>query len=115
MPGISFSRNDAAGAGAGAVAPVGTTLSGSPTLTYAFNTCTAAAGNVAVALPQNASGPVMVKNTAATAVALTVFPPTAAGAINGGTAGAALSMAQNAVAVFMPLANGVDWVAITSA
>ena len=75
MPlGLTFARAD--GGNTDTVTPVGTTLSGAPTLTGFTNICTAAAGNVAVNLPQNASGPVVVFNNAATAVALTVFPPT---------------------------------------
>lgn len=115
MPGMRFSRNDGAANAAVAVTPVGTTLSGAPVLTSLLNTCTAAAGQVAVALPLNADGPIAVYNTAATAVALTVFPSTSAGSINGTTAGTALSVPQNKSAVFYPLATGIDWVGVVSA
>jgi hypothetical protein len=109
---MSFGRADG---GIETITPVGTTLSGAPTLTGNVCILTAAAGQVAAALPQNAAAPITVLNTAATAVSLTVFPPTAAGKINNGSAGAALSIAQNKTAVFFPLANGVDWAAVVSA
>lgn len=113
MPqGIGFARADG---GVDTIVPVGTTLAGSPVLTGAVNVLTAAAGNVACALPANAGGAITVLNTAASAVALTVFPPTAAGKINNGSAGAALSIAQNKTATFYPLANGIDYAAVVSA
>jgi hypothetical protein len=101
--------------GQGSVTPVGTTLSGAPTLTNRVNHCVAAAGVVAVALPQNSGSDVVVLNLAATAVALTVFPPTAAGKINNGSAGAAFSIAQNKSATFYPHPNGIDYTAVLSA
>jgi len=110
--GITIGRADS---GVDTITPVGTTLAGAPTLTGFVNVLTAAAGNVACVLPNNPGGPVTVLNTAATAVSLTVFPPTAAGKINNGSAGAALSVAQNKTATFYPLANGVDFAAVVSA
>lgn len=112
VQGIRLGRSDG---GVEVITPVGTALSGAPTLTGAVNTCTAASGNTAVALPQNASAAVVVNNTAATSVALLVYPPTSAGKINSGSAGASLSVAQNLTAVFYPLANGIDYVAILTA
>lgn len=109
---LQFGRTDN---GYGAVTPVGTTLSGAPTLVNGVNHCAAAAGTVAVALPSYVAGPVVVLNTAGTATALTVFPPTALGKINGGTAGAAFSVAQAKSAVFFPHGNGVDFTAVLSA
>lgn len=113
MPiGFAFGRADG---GIETITPVGTTLSGAPTLTGGVCVLTAAAGNVAANLPQNAAAPITVLNTAATAVSLTIFPPTAAGKINNGSAGAAVSVAQNKTATFYPLAGGVDWAAVVSA
>ena len=110
--GITIGRADS---GVDTIAPVGTTLSGAPTLTGFVNVLTASAGQVACVLPASPGGPITVLNTAATAVSLTVFPPTAAGKINNGSAGAALSVAQNKTATFYPLANGVDFAAVLSA
>lgn len=109
---LQFGRSDN---GFGEVTPVGTTLSDAPTLVNGVNHCAAAAGVVAVALPSFAAGPVTVLNTAGTATALTVFPPTAAGKINNGSAGAAFSVAQAKSAVFFPHPNGVDYTAVLSA
>jgi len=97
------------------ITPVGTTLSSAPVLTGAVNACPAAASNTAVALPARAAGPIVVLNTAGTATALTVFPPTSAGKINNGSAGAPVSVNQSKSAVFYPMANGVDYVAVISA
>lgn len=99
----------------GTVTPVGTALAGSPVLVNGVNRVPAAAGNTAVRLPEFAAGPVVVHNNAGTATAATVFPPTAVGTINGGSAGASFSVAQNARAVFFPHPNGVDYTAILSA
>ena len=99
----------------GTVTPVGTTLVSAPTLVNGVNRCPAAAGAVAVALPTNASGPIVVHNTAGTATALAGFPPTAAGTINTGSAGAAFSVSQNVRAIFYPHPNGVDFTAVLSA
>lgn len=97
------------------VTPTGTTLAGAALLTAGINRTPAAAGQVAVRLPDFSAGPVIVHNNAGTATAATVFPPTALGTINGGSAGAAFSVAQNARAVFFPHPNGVDYTAILSA
>lgn len=99
----------------GTVTPVGTALAGAPTLVNGVNLCPAAAGATAVALPSFAAGPIVVRNNAGTATALLVFPPTAAGTINGAAAGASFSVAQNARAVFFPHPNGVDFTAVLSA
>jgi len=115
MPlGITLGRADS---GVDTIAPVGTTLvqGTTPVLTGFVNVLAASAGQVACALPANANGAITVLNTAASAVALAVFPPTAAGRINNGSAGAALSVAQNKTATFYPLANGVDYAAVVSA
>lgn len=109
---IQLGRDDG---GFDTVTPVGTTLSGAAALTGSVNHCPASAGQVAVTLPQYGTGPVTVLNTAGTATALTVFPPTAAGKINAGSAGAAFSVAQAKSAIFFPHPNGVDWTAVLSA
>jgi hypothetical protein len=99
----------------GAVTPVGTTDATTAVLVNGINTATAAAGNTAVKLPTGAAGPIVVRNTAASAVTLLVFPPTG-GSINGGTVSTgSYSVAQNARAVFFPHPNGLDFTAITSA
>jgi hypothetical protein len=112
---IVFGRYDG---GVDTITPVGTTLAGAPVLTGAVNLCAAAAGQVSVALPQGGSGPVVVLNTAATAVALTVFPPTAAGKIfvaAAPSAGAAFSQAQNKAATYFPHPNGIDYTVVPGA
>jgi hypothetical protein len=105
--GITIGRFDG---GFETITPVGTTRSGAPVLTGAVNACPAAA-----ALPARAAGPIVVLNTAGTATALTVVPPTSAGKINNGSAGASVSVSQGKSAVFYPMANGVDYVAVISA
>jgi hypothetical protein len=110
--GITIGRADG---GVDTITPVGTTLSGAPVLTGSVNVLTASAGQVACVLPANPGAPITVLNTAASAVSLTVFPPTAAGKINNDSAGAAVSIAQNKTATFYPLANGVDFAAVVSA
>ena len=99
----------------GAVTPVGTDQTTTAVLVNGINTVTAAAGTTAVKLPTNAAGPIVVRNTAATAVALLVFPPTG-GAINGGTVTTgSFSVAQNLRAVFYPHPNGIDYTSILTA
>lgn len=97
--------------GFAAVTPNGTSEAGTSLLVNGIQTVTAVAGNTATKLPTMASGPITVRNTAATAVALLVFPPTL-GTINGGTATTgSFSVAQNKVAVFYPHPNGIDYTA----
>lgn len=108
--GIKLARADG---GVQSLTPVGTTLSGAPTVAAGITTCVPTSGQVAVALPQNSASPLIVFNNAASQLNLSVFPPTSAGKINAGTAGAALSVWQNQMAVFYPLSNGVDFVAFT--
>ncbi len=98
-----------------AITAVGTTLAGAPQLTGALNVVTTAAGQVAAALPLNhpVGSPIVVR--VSTATAATIFPPTAAGSINGGTAGAAFSVAQNKPTLFFAHPNGIDYTAVLSA
>jgi hypothetical protein len=112
--GFMFGRNDGS---VDVIVPVGTVLATAALLTGGVNTVTAAAGAVAVVLPLNTAqgNSIAVYNSAATAVTLTVFPPTALGRIFPGVAGAAFSVAQSKTALFIPLANGLDFVAVLSA
>lgn len=97
--------------GFAAVTPVGTTSATTAVLINGINTCTAASGTTAVKLPTDASGPIVVRNTAATAVDLLVFPPTL-GTINGGTATTgSIAVGQNGIAIFYPHPNGLDYTA----
>ncbi len=97
-----------------AVATAGTTQSGAPALTGAINVLTTAASQVAAILPTNfaVGSPLVVRvNTATTA---TIFPPVG-GSINGGSANAAFSVAQNKPTLFFAMPGGIDWVAVLSA
>lgn len=118
MPGIAFARLDA-GSPQATVTAVGTTRSGSPTLDAVVNLVTTSVGQTAVTLPTAGNGTVgttgtmmVVRTTSATAAL--VFPPSG-GAINGGSADASFSVAQNKPTVFIPLANGIDYIAVLSA
>lgn len=98
-----------------AVTGVGTSLSGAAALTGAINVITTSVGQTAVLLPQNhpVGSPIVVRTTSSTAAL--VFPPTSAGIINGGSAGASFSVAQNKPTVFFAHPNGVDFTAVLSA
>jgi hypothetical protein len=122
--GIQLGRSD--GSGPDTITPVGTTQVGAPLLTGGLNLCLAAAGQVALRLPQNAGNmsPIAVVNTIASVTSLTVFPPlNAAGTAGGGkiygtgtpTADAAVSIAPLKSAVFYPHANGVDFTVVLGA
>ena len=98
------------------VAGVGTTLSGGAAITASTVVGIAAAGQVSFVLPATPAGTrVRFLNVAATAVAATVFPTTAAGKINNGSAGAAVSVAQNKTAEFINLDGADNWMALVSA
>lgn len=103
--------------GATGVACVGTTLSGALALVSSVANVIAAAGQVAATLPAGASigTRVFVLNSAATAVSATIFPATAAGKINNGSAGAAASIAQNKTALFVCLDGADNWLEVVSA
>jgi len=95
--------------GFAAVTPNGTDQTGTSLLINGIQTVTAVGGATATKLPLGASGPIVVRNTAATAVALLVFPPTL-GSINGGTVTTgSFSIAQNKVTTFYPHPNGIDY------
>lgn len=114
---ISFARVDMRGTTASptsAVTGVGTSQSGSAALTGAFNVVTTSAGQTAVQLPASypAYTPLIVRVTSATAGL--VFPPTG-GTINGGSANASLSVAQNKPTIFMVADDGLTWVGVIGA
>jgi hypothetical protein len=129
---IQLGRNDGGAEFFNGTATTGqTTLAVQTTLVAAATTATGGlnvvvpiAGSTAFVLPKGAQvgSPIVIINLAATAVTLLVFPPwdnvanaAAGGKINGGTANASFSIAQNGKAVFYPNPNGVDFTAILSA
>lgn len=110
--------NGTATTGQTTIAVQTTLVSGTTTLTGGLNVTIPIAGSTAVALPQNQpiGSPIVVRNNAASAITLLVFPPwnratgaAAGGALNGGTANASFSVAQSKTAVFYPHANGIDY------
>jgi hypothetical protein len=142
--GFQFARADGGGelfngnatAGSTTLAVQTTQVAAASRLTAGVNRVVPIAGSTAVLLPLNQplGVPVVVQNSAATAVALLVFPAwnDTTNAASGGKVGAAaaanasFSLAQNTSAVFYPLpstngvatANGLagaDWAAILTA
>lgn len=111
---FSFGRADGQGGSVDAVTAVGVAQSGSAPLTGMVNIVTTSAGQTACLLPTNwAQGsPLVVRVTSATTGL--VFPPTG-GAINGGSANASFSVAQNKPTLFFAHPNGIDWTAVLSA
>lgn len=109
---IGFGRND--NFAAEAITAVGTAQVGAAELTGGLNIVTTASGQTAVVLPANAAAgsPIVVRVTSATAGL--VFPPTG-GSINGGSANASFSVAQNKPTVFFAHPNGIDFTAVLSA
>lgn len=113
-----------------------TTLAAQTTLVAAatkatggLNVVTPIAGSTAFRLPKDVAvgSPIVVTNTAATAVALSVFPPfddvaaaAAGGKIYGAAitlpaANAAVSVGQGRTVVFYPHPNGIDFTAVWGA
>jgi hypothetical protein len=90
---------------AGLVA-TGTVIGDALALTGAINIVATTAANTGVLLP-NLKGPgaviVVVNNGAST---LKVYPPSATGAINAGSAGAAVSIATTKTGIFFPTGDG---------
>lgn len=96
-------------------------------LSAGHNICaTVATSAAAVRLPYGAGAPITVYNNATAAAALSVFPPlmpdgsTAAGgkiygAAAAPSANAAVTVADTKTAMFVPMANGIDWVVIKGA
>lgn len=119
MAGTSFPTRLSGNQGtiASPLAGVGTTLSGATAITSGIVVGIAAAGAVAYTLPAAAPAGTRVDflNLAATAVAATVFPSTAAGKINAGAAGAAFSVAQSKSTTFVCVDGADNWIAVLSA
>lgn len=118
MAGTSFVQTAGVqGSLASPLAGVGTTLSGAAGITGGTVVGIAASGQVAFVLPTSAAAGTKVSflNVAATAVSATVFPATSAGKINNGSAGAAVSVAQNKTAAFVNLDGADNWLAVVSA
>jgi hypothetical protein len=86
----------------------GTTIANSLQLTSLVNVVSTAAASTGVRLPPNVSigDSVIVQNNGANA--LNVFPPTASGTLNGGSAGAAVTVAAAAGNVCTRL-SATDW------
>ncbi len=99
-----------------AVAAAGTDLATATGLTGAINVVTSATGTTAdgVRLPADYADGDLLLIINATAVALDVFPPTAAGKINGGSAGAAKALAANMSGLYISMGDG-HWGAVLSA
>lgn len=97
-----------------AVTGVGTAQVGAAALTGAINVVTTSVGQTAVALPGTypVGSPILVRTNTATAAL--VFPPVG-GSINGGSANASFSVAQNKPTIFYALPNGLDYIAVLSA
>jgi hypothetical protein len=116
--------NGTATTGETTIAVATTQVTGASRLTAGFTRAIPIAGSTAVLLPMNQSlnSPIVVNNSAATAVTLLVFPPwndttsaASGGKIQNGSANASFSVAQNKTAIFYPHPNGVDYSAVLSA
>jgi hypothetical protein len=96
---------------------VGTTQVGALAIVSSNAVILAAAGQTAASLPAGAPTGmrVTVLNAASTATSATVFPATAAGKINNGSAGASVSIAQNKAALFVNIDGADNWTAVLSA
>lgn len=116
MPGFAFGTftNPPLGTSADAVTGVGTAQVGGAALTGAINVVTTASGQTATVLPAAypVGSPILVRVNTATAGL--VFPPVG-GSINGGSANASFSVAQNKPTVFYAMPNGLDYIAVLSA
>ena len=101
--------NNLADGGGAAQACVGTSLSGALQLSFDINQVSTASGQTACKLPANADpgDTIYVFNTSATAAL--VFPNTSAGTINGGSAGASISVAQNVLVQLVNIGGGDVW------
>lgn len=110
MSTISFGRTDRE---MQAITAASTALATGTALKNGVNIVTTAVGETAVVLPQNCGSWLLVRVTSATAGL--VFPPTALGTINGGSAGASFSVAQNKPTLFLCHPNGIDYTAVLSA
>jgi hypothetical protein len=111
MPGTTFQKNSLSGTGA--VTGVGTTLSGGAAITALHTNGTTSAGQVSFVLPALGEGE-EVTFICTTATSATVFPNTASGTINGGSAGAAVTCAQSKPVYFRSLGSD-KWLAVIGA
>lgn len=114
---ISFGRFDNRGTPTSpttAITAASTAQSTATALTGAWNIVTTAVGETGVRLPASypAYTPLVVRVTSSTAGL--VFPPTG-GTINGGSANASLSVAQNKPCILMVADDGLTWVGVIGA
>jgi hypothetical protein len=114
---VSFGRVDNRSTVTGvstAVTGVGTAQVGGAALTGAWNVVTTSVGQTAVVLPASypPMTPIVVRVTSATAGL--VFP-NSGGTINGGSANASLSVAQNKPCILMVAEDGLTWVGVIGA
>lgn len=93
-------------------AGVGTTQAGAALITTNMTVATTVGGQTALLLPLviEASGPIIIVNYSATAAV--VFPQTGEN-INGGTANASVSIAQNTTRIFFKV-SATQWVSFLS-
>ncbi len=100
------------------VTGAGTALSGATALPGGMNNVLANTGQTAVTLPAQPGGfgnlVAVFCNASSTGAAALVFPPTSAGVINGGSAGASFSVAPGKVAIFFPV-TATTWIAMLGA
>ena len=103
------------------VTAAGTTLAAATALPGAFNYVTSATSQTGVILPAT-TGPgiqIVVNVTSGSSASAVVYPPSAAAQINGGTAGAGITVAAGKTAIFWPvnsaLSTAPQWLAISGA
>lgn len=103
--------------GVAAVAAAGTTLgTGAPIAGPGFQNVSGASGTNGITLPSTsgspgAAVPIPIYNSNASN-ALLVYPNTSTGTINGGSAGAALSVAAGKSCILWPIDSSDDWISI---
>ncbi|NVN99301.1 MAG: hypothetical protein HXX17_08255 [Geobacteraceae bacterium] len=121
--------NGTATAGQITIAAQTTLVAATTTVQSGIAVATPITGSTALALPMNSQvgSPIVITNTAATAVSLLVFPPwnNVTGAVAGGkiygaaaalpSANASITVAQGRSVALWPHANGIDYTAIWSA
>lgn len=96
--------------------PVGTTQAGATTITSNFTLAAATTGQVSLLLPAEmvGAGPIIIANTAVTAVTLTVFPEVGGSILGAGGTNLAFSIPQNKTALFYRISS-TTWVVNLSA
>lgn len=92
---------------AGSLAAAGNNQSTATLLGYTVNHVTGSDGTKGVRLPASRAGTMVVVYNASSGQTLAVYPPSG-GAINGGTANAAISLAALTPAVFVATSN-TNW------